>query len=68
MNDFMSNLKMSIFNYNESILIKILENFRYDLLKILVFILLFAAAILYVNAESEKYYNIKSNNSALFGK
>ena len=34
--------------------------FKYELLKVLIFLMLFAASVIYTNAESKAYY---SNNS-----
>ena len=42
--------------YHEPVFKKILKDFRYDLLKAIVFILIFMASILYSSAESSKYY------------
>ena len=36
---------------NESFITKLLEDFRYDLIKAIAFILLFTAAIIYANTE-----------------
>ncbi len=50
---------------NESVITKLLEDFRYDLIKAVIFILLFTAAIIYANTESEKYYPKNQNNSSV---
>ena len=47
----------SNFAANGSIL-DLLRHFKYEFLKVLVFLMLFAASILYTNAESKAYYQI----------
>ena len=44
---------------------EILKDFRYDLLKAIIFILIFTASILYSNAESNKYYYNRSESPKL---
>jgi len=53
---------------NTSAISKLLEDLRYDLIKAIIFILLFTAIIFYANAESEKYYPRKQNNSSVISK
>jgi len=53
---------------NEPVVTKIFENFRYDLLKVLVFIIIFAATIIYTNSESNKYYPQMHGKTSLLKK
>ncbi|HJY64899.1 MAG TPA: hypothetical protein VJ455_12140 [Ignavibacteria bacterium] len=53
---------------NESVIAKLLEDFRYDLIKVIAFILLFTAAIIFANAESEKYYPLNQNKTLIINK
>jgi hypothetical protein len=47
---------------------QIFENFRYDLIKLVIFILIFAATIIYANSESGKYYSTNPNKTSLLKK
>lgn len=53
---------------NEPIVTKLFENFRYDLLKAVIFIIIFAATIIYANSESGKYYPQKHVKSTIIKK
>jgi len=53
---------------NEPVTVQIMENFRYDLLKLVIFILVFAATIIYANTESGKYYSPTPDKTALLNK
>jgi hypothetical protein len=44
-------------------LLKLLKLFKYEIIKILVFLILFFASVFYVNAESEQFYKNHSVNS-----
>jgi hypothetical protein len=41
---------------DKPIIIKILKDFRFELLKALILILIFTASVLYSNVQSNKYY------------
>ena len=51
----------NIFDHG-SVLYRVIDILRYDLLKALAFILIFAAAVIYTQSESEKYY-LKDNHN-----
>ena len=53
---------------NEPVVTKIFENFRYDLLKAVIFIIIIAATIIYANSESGKYYPEKRGRNTLLQK
>jgi hypothetical protein len=53
---------------NEPVVTKFFENFRYDFLKAVIFIIIFAATIIYANSESNKYYPKKHLNSNILQK
>lgn len=53
---------MMNFVKNDSIVVKILEDFRYDLLKAFIILLILTATVLYSNTESSKYYNNSRQN------
>lgn len=50
---------------NFQVITKLLSDFRYDLIKVLVFLIILTAIVIFSNTESEKYYPVKKKNSAL---
>lgn len=38
-------------------LIGIIKHFKYELIKVIIFLFLFVASVFYVNSESKEYYN-----------
>ena len=46
-------------------LLKILNLFKYELIKVLVFLFLFAASLLYVSTESRHYYKNGKNSELI---
>ena len=55
----------SIFIQNNS-LVKIIKLFKFELIKVIIFLLLFVATVFVVNTESEQYY--KGSKSESFHK
>jgi hypothetical protein len=58
-------------NYNNSSepgFKQILEDFRYDLIKAVIFIIIFTATIIYSYAESSKYYPHTQNYPVFLNK
>ncbi|HEY3249482.1 MAG TPA: hypothetical protein VGK25_00045 [Ignavibacteria bacterium] len=53
---------------NKPLVLRIFEDFRYDLLKAIAFIILVAASIYYSNEESGKYYFQNRSNSTILNK
>ena len=52
----------------EPVVTKLFENFRYDLLKVIAFIVILAVTIIYANSESGKYYSDNPNKTTLLKK
>jgi hypothetical protein len=55
-------------NKTEPLTLQIFKNFRYELLKLVIFIIIFAATIIYANSESGKYYSPTLDKSASLNK
>lgn len=55
-------------NFNGPVFTTVFKIFRYDLLKAVIFILIFTVAILYSHAESSKYYNNNQKKSGILTK
>ena len=52
--------------FSQNKMVKVFRYFKYELLKVIIFLLLFAASVFYVNAESNEYYN--KNTESVSGK
>lgn len=53
---------------NDTVITRLLSDFRYDLIKVIAFIVLLTAIIIFSNSESEKYYPKKKSNSSFIKK
>jgi len=49
-------------DYSENFsLVQIIKMFKYELIKVIIFLFLFAASLIYVNTESHEYYKESSS-------
>lgn len=56
-------LKAPQHNFTFNRVSKFLGFFKYEIIKILIFLLLFFACVFYVNAESKEYYGYKTTEA-----
>ena len=52
-------------NHEQSAVLKAAKYFKYELIKVLIFLLLFGASVFFVNSVSHEYYNQKEKTGLL---